>query len=148
MRKPLVYVAGPITGDPWGCVRRGTDAFRALREIGCVPFLPQLSVLHEMVDPQPYEAWLAYDFDVIEHCDALLRLHGDSAGADREIAHAEALGIPVHRGHVPLAWVARWRHAQIVEEAGPPAAALDTPETVYAAVSGEPAPTNQETQHG
>ncbi len=21
-RKPLVYVAGPITGDPWGCVRR------------------------------------------------------------------------------------------------------------------------------
>ena len=25
-RKPLVYVAGPITGDPWGCVRRATHA--------------------------------------------------------------------------------------------------------------------------
>ena len=24
--KPLVYVAGPITGDPWGCVRRATHA--------------------------------------------------------------------------------------------------------------------------
>lgn len=38
--------------------------------------------------------------------------------------------------------------AQIVEEAGPPAAALDTPETAPTAVSSEPAPTNQETQHG
>ena len=184
MRKPLVYVAGPITGDPWGCVRRGTDAFRALREIGCVPFLPQLSVLHEMVDPQPYETWLAYDFDVIRNCAALVRLPGHSPGADREVDFANGWGIPVFHFDDVMSRDAfhRWaaeqvavdapcpvcgrasedpgrecaechherttqeregRAAQIVEEAGRPAAALDTPEVVSAA-SGEPAPTTQE----
>jgi hypothetical protein len=44
--------------------------------MGFVPFLPQLSVLHEMVAPLPYEEWLAYDFEVIARCDALVRLPG------------------------------------------------------------------------
>ena len=25
MTRPLVYVAGPITGDPWGCVRKAVE---------------------------------------------------------------------------------------------------------------------------
>lgn len=93
--KPLVYVAGPVTGNPWGCVRQATDAFAWLRDAGCVPFLPQLSVLHEMVDPQPYEEWLTYDLDVLEHCHALVRLPGESSGADREVAWAREHGLPV-----------------------------------------------------
>src|SRR4051812_7042823 len=98
MIKPLVYVAGPVTADPFGCVRQATNAWRRLKDLGCVPFLPQLSVLHEMVDPQSYEDWLAYDFAVIEHCDALVRLPGDSNGADQEVEHARSLGIPVFFG--------------------------------------------------
>lgn len=94
-RKPLVYVAGPITGDPLGCVRQAMGAFAMIRHAGCVPFLPQLSVIAEMVDPQDYETWLAYDLDIIEHCDALYRLRGESAGADREVAFARKLGLPV-----------------------------------------------------
>jgi len=94
-RKPLVYVAGPITGDPFGCVRQAMGAFRMIRHAGCVPFLPQLSIVGEMVDPQDYEAWMAYDLDVIEHCDAVYRLRGESPGADREVAFARRLGIPV-----------------------------------------------------
>jgi hypothetical protein len=93
--KPLVYVAGPITTNPWGCVRQATDAFALLRVAGCVPFLPQLSVLHEAIDPQPYEEWLAYDLEVIDHCHALVRLPGESPGADREAAYARHLGIAV-----------------------------------------------------
>lgn len=93
--KPLVYVAGPITGNPWGCVRQAADAYTRLRRLGCVPFLPQLSVIHEIVDPQPYQEWLAYDADVIRRCDALLRLLGESPGADREVALAGELGLPV-----------------------------------------------------
>lgn len=111
-RKPLVYVAGPITGNPWGCVRQGTDAFRSLREIGCTPFLPQLSVLHEMVDPMPHADWLAYDFEIIRRCDALLRLPGESKGADAEVEFAKSLGLPVHIGFVRPVWVARWRAGQ------------------------------------
>lgn len=94
--RPLVYVAGPITGDPFGCVRQAAAAFDELRAIGCVPFLPQLSVIHEMVSPQPYETWLAYDRDVIDHCDALVRLPGQSLGADREVVYAMEQGIAVY----------------------------------------------------
>lgn len=93
--KPLVYVAGPITANPWGCVRDGAAAWRWLRRAGCVPFIPQLSVLHEMVDPQPYEEWLAYDDDIIAHCHALVRLPGESKGADHEVDLANEIGLPV-----------------------------------------------------
>lgn len=93
--RPLIYVAGPVTGDPFGCVRQAARAWTSIREAGGVPFLPQLSVLHEMVDPHPYEEWLAYDFDVIRHADALLRLEGQSSGADREVVFALELGLPV-----------------------------------------------------
>ncbi len=93
--KPLVYVAGPIGGNPFGCVRQAAAAWAILREAGCVPFLPQLSVLHEMVDPQSYETWLEYDFDVIRQCDALFRLPGQSPGADAEVEFAHSLGLSV-----------------------------------------------------
>ena len=95
MTKPLAYVAGPISGDPFGCVRQAAAAFCELRALGFVPFLPQLSVLHEMVDPHPYETWLAYDFDVIERCDVLVRLAGVSPGADHEVEHALEHGVLV-----------------------------------------------------
>ena len=99
--EPLVYVAGPITKDPFGCVRQATDAFTWLRDFDLVPFLPQLSVLHEMVSPLPYEEWMSYDFRIIEHCSGLLRLDGKSPGADREVAYATGLGIPVLRDPFP-----------------------------------------------
>lgn len=91
----LVYVAGPITADPFGCVRTANAVFTDLRALGLVPFLPQLSVLAEMVEHRPYDDWLAYDFDVIRHCAALVRLPGDSPGADREMEHAWSLGLRV-----------------------------------------------------
>ncbi len=95
MTAGLVYVAGPITGDPFGCVRQAVAYFEPLRELGAVPFFPQLSVLHEMVKPVGYEAWMAYDFDVIRLASALLRLPGESPGADREVIFAVEHGVPV-----------------------------------------------------
>ena len=94
-RKPLIYVAGPITGNPFGCVRQSMDAFVTLRALGVVPFLPQWSVIGEMVAPLHYEEWLAYDFDIIRNADAVARLEGDSPGADREVTFAKELGLPV-----------------------------------------------------
>lgn len=95
--KPLIYIAGPMTSDPYGCVRQAVTAFRALIEAGCVPFAPQFSVAAAIADPTiSYEQWLAYDLDVIGHCAGLLRLAGESAGADREVSHARSLGLPVH----------------------------------------------------
>lgn len=112
--KPLIYVAGPITGDPFGCVRKSMYAWEALRAADCVPFCPQWSVLPEMVEPQSYDKWLDYDFDVIRRCDALLRLEGVSPGADREVEFARSIGVPVFIEPVGRAfheWVVPWREA-------------------------------------
>ena len=91
----LVYVAGPIQGNPFGCVRQAIPVFTALREIGAVPFLPQLSILHAIIEDPGYEAWLVYDFDVIRLADCLIRLPGVSPGADQEVGFATRLGKPV-----------------------------------------------------
>lgn len=100
--RPLVYVAGPITGDPWGCVRRAVAVYRALAAEGVTGHLPQLSVLHEMIAPQPYEQWMLEGLAMVKRCDGLVRLSGESPGADREVLHAEMLGLPAfHWDHGP-----------------------------------------------
>ena len=103
--KPLIYVAGPISRDPFGCVAQAAEVFQPLRDLGWIPFLPQWSVIHQMVSPVEYDDWMAYDFDLLIHCSALLRLTGASPGADLEVAHAGTLGIPVYEAlaAVPLA---------------------------------------------
>ena len=92
---PLVYLAGPITADPLAAPRQALEVFAPLRALGLVPFLPQLTVLAEMIQPRGYEEWMGYDFDVIARCQALVRLPGESPGADREVEWAETLGLPV-----------------------------------------------------
>ena len=107
MTRPLVYVAGPITGDPWGCVRRSTRMAHQLDQLGFDAYLPQLSVLHEIVDTKPYDYWVNLGLNVLSRCDGLVRLSGDSPGADREVNHALELGLPVlrYRGE-QTEWVA------------------------------------------
>jgi hypothetical protein len=93
--KPLVYVAGPITGDPWGCVRKATTAAAILDDLGCWAYLPQLSVLHEIVAPMPYEHWIEHGLAMVERCDGIYRIPGESPGAEREVEHALTVGVPV-----------------------------------------------------
>lgn len=97
MTKPLVYLAGPITKpDPLVNTHHALHlAARILGEGVVTPFVPHLTVLWELVLPQDYETWLAYDFEIIAKCNALLRIPGESAGADREVVHASELGIPI-----------------------------------------------------
>lgn len=93
--RPLVYVAGPITGDPWGCVRRALVAQDELVTLGFDVYLPQLSVLAEIVRHRPYQYYIDQGLAMVEHCDGLYRLGGDSPGADMEVEHAVNLGMPV-----------------------------------------------------
>lgn len=106
--KPIVYVAGPISADPFGCVRQALAADKVLRRIGCVPWLPQLSVLAEIVEHRDYEEWLAFDFDVIASADAVVRLPGSSPGADREVEFAGSVGLPVFDFPAETEALARW----------------------------------------
>ena len=94
--KTFVYVAGPYTKpDPDTNIRIAVLAADELRRMGFIPFVPHLTHYWHLVTPDDYEAWLAYDFQWITRCDALLRLPGDSPGADREIGFATAHEIPV-----------------------------------------------------
>lgn len=91
-----VYIAGPMSkGKMSDNVRSGMTVAHELMELGYAPFTPHLTHFLDVLKSQPYETWLECDFSWIRVCDALLRLPGESPGADREVALAEALGIPV-----------------------------------------------------
>ena len=100
IRRTRVYIAGPMltSGNPYCNVRDGLRVGTILMKRGYYPFIPHLTAVWEMASSEDftYEDWLALDFQSIGMSDALLRLPGDSRGADREIAEARRLGIPVY----------------------------------------------------
>jgi hypothetical protein len=96
-----VYVSGPLTtGGPAKLhenVRRAVAAACTLIERGYVAVVPhEKALLCERMLDLPYEGWLAYDLKVIDRCDVLLRLPGESGGADREVEYMKQLGRPVY----------------------------------------------------
>lgn len=115
-KKPLVYLAGPYSrGDSALNVRSQQELFHELSALYSnlfVCFAPLLTHYQHIAFPRTYEQWLAYDFDIIHHCDALLRFDAavdyddvlyfqhESPGADREIKLAEEIGIPVFTNNV------------------------------------------------
>ena len=91
-----VYVAGPYTfPDKVQNTRTAILAGNALLELGFVPFIPHLSHFWDLLCPQRYSTWLEYDLNWLKQCDAVLRLPGDSKGADEEVSEAILNGIPV-----------------------------------------------------
>lgn len=91
-----IYVAGPISiGDMAQHVRVAIDASTALLELGYYPFCPHLTHFWHLIHPQEYEKWMEYDFEWLGQCDALLRLPGESPGADREVEFAKKHNMPV-----------------------------------------------------
>jgi hypothetical protein len=92
----LVYIASPYSiGDTAVNVRAQIKASAELIEAGFCPVAPLLFHFVHIYAPQPYEVWMDIDDALLEKCDALWRLQGESKGADREVARAEELGIPV-----------------------------------------------------
>jgi hypothetical protein len=108
VRKPFVYVAGPYTRpDP---VRNTHDAIHAGQRVydaGGFPYVPHLTLLwHAIIPNDDVTYWYDFDLNAIDHADALLRLPGDSTGADNEVNYAEQLGVPVfHDEDVLLDWI-------------------------------------------
>lgn len=95
--RPLVYVAGPyIRPDPVENTHKTIRVADELHDSGLVTaHVPHLTLLWHAITPQPADHWYAYDLAVLARCDALLRLPGDSTGADNEVAFARERGIPV-----------------------------------------------------
>lgn len=91
-----IYIASPYTlGDTATNVRRQIDAANQLIDAGYVPVWPlSCHYLHEVVE-RDYETWMVMCFAWLSRCDGVLRLTGESSGADREVQEAYRLGIPV-----------------------------------------------------
>lgn len=118
-----VYIAGPISkGDLAHNVNQATAAFVALAKAGFAPMCPHWSVyckpaqrasvrdrvlLHHDREGVFCEAtamgatdmthadWMGIDLPWVEVSDAVLRLPGESVGAEMEVACAQERGIPV-----------------------------------------------------
>lgn len=106
-----IYIAGPISkGDMLQNVKQFDDAFLQLLRLGFAPFNPGASVylgnatrLHDTVlavadskaSGVTHEEWMAVDLAWLECADAVLRLPGESVGADLETAHAKKICTPV-----------------------------------------------------
>jgi len=54
-----------------------------------------MSHFWHMLIPHEYQFWTALDMEWVRRCDAVLRLPGDSRGADAEVKLAKECGIPV-----------------------------------------------------
>lgn len=92
-----VYVAGPYTkGDVAVNVANAIDAGTVLAEEGFYPFIPHLFHFWHFRSRQSYEFWTNQDMEWLKVCHALIRLPGESAGADAEVAEAVRLGIEVY----------------------------------------------------
>lgn len=91
-----VYVAGPYSqGDNFRNVRTAILAGEELAAYGLVPFIPHLFAFWDYLSPHPYDFWMKLDAHWLRACDAILRLPGESVGADTECIEARALNIPV-----------------------------------------------------
>ncbi len=96
-----IYVSGPYSSHPAKGIQAAVAVANGLRDnFGLVPFVPHLTHLWELITPREYEFWMAYDLEWLEKCDAIYRIEGKSPGADREVARARELNLPVfHNFH-------------------------------------------------
>ena len=91
-----IYVAGPYTkGDVAINVRNAYEAANQLADMGFAPFVPHATHFWHMLFPRPYEFWLDLDNEFLPCCAAVLRLPGESGGADKEVGLARSLGLPI-----------------------------------------------------
>jgi hypothetical protein len=69
-------------------IGRGGSARRRFTASGVVAatFLPKMAAEAQ---------WLTMDEAIIDRCDLMVLLPGESAGAEREVAYAESIGLPI-----------------------------------------------------
>jgi len=97
MKTKKVYIAGPYTkGDVVLNVRAAITMAEGVAAHGHIPYVPHTTMLWHMIMPHTPEFWYQYDKEWLAHCDALIRIPGESVGADAEVEKAEELGIQVY----------------------------------------------------
>jgi hypothetical protein len=92
-----IYVAGPYSnGDMVLNVRNAVLAAEELIKLEFIPYIPHLTMFWHIITPHKYSFWIDYDLRWLDKCEALLRLPGESKGADAEVEYAKESNIPVY----------------------------------------------------
>lgn len=112
MKPMMIYMAGPLTHNFIGGLIDACDIGAKLIGRGHIPYSPHMMVFINVRRDTPalevggalYEEWLKFDFRVIDKCDAVFRLRGESAGADREVEYCHSLGKPVYTSTLDVPW--------------------------------------------
>lgn len=100
-KKPLyVFVAGPLgsSGLAWRNVRKAVFTANTIVQLGHTPFIPHLYMFADMMMPQDESYWENLDIEWLEACDCVVRMDGESTGADNEVSFAAQRGMPVFYG--------------------------------------------------
>lgn len=80
-----IYVAGPYSK---GSVVDNVDMRYA-------PFCPHLYHFVDVYSKKTWSDWMKIDLEFLSRCDVLIRIPGESPGADIEVDRAIRSGIPV-----------------------------------------------------
>ena len=92
-----VYISCPYSkGDIEKNVEESMRVTNELINNGFIPFNPLYSHFQHTKYPQPYEKWLELDLEWLRVCNCVLRLPGESNGADKEVKLAKELGMSVY----------------------------------------------------
>ena len=91
-----VYIASPYAlGDTALNVKRQHIAFKMLDELGIFPYMPLMSHYQHMHSSKTGDDWITFDLHWLDKCDAVLRLSGESRGADIEVQRARETLKPI-----------------------------------------------------
>lgn len=94
--KIRVYIAGPYSkGDVAINVKNAYEMANQVASLGLYPYVPHHTHFWHMFFPNNYEFWLDQDNAFLDVCHCLVRLPGDSTGADLEVKRAEEINIPI-----------------------------------------------------
>lgn len=113
LERPRVYIAGPYTnGDVCVNVRRAMMLWDDLWERGFAPYCPHVTHFQHFLKARPYRDWLDFDMIWLLQCEALIRIPGESSGADEEETLAQENGITVLHSVSDLE---DWRNKRVLE---------------------------------
>jgi uncharacterized protein YbaR (Trm112 family) len=94
-----VYISAPLnTGNMIANIRRACIVAKQLISMGHSPYVPHLFPFLDLFADKDYETWMRVVMEYLGVCDAMIRLDGESPGADREERFAQEKHIPVYLG--------------------------------------------------
>lgn len=97
MKKLRVYLAGPISkGDRGHNLAQFISWHEYLMTAGFAVFNPGLSMLLPWAAEKNHTEWMEADIPFVLQSDLVVRLPGESVGADQEVVEAMKAGIPVY----------------------------------------------------